>query len=907
MDSRDAAPFGWLRAVVRRLLGGHRADVILGDMEESYRRLTVRQGRGAADRWYRRDLARTVASVLVDRLRRGLAGARRTPGAVLRALTIDARFAARALRHRPALPLAIVLLVGLGTGGAAAILSLVDHGLLRPLPYSDPDRLVAVWARTTAGGDTDLRLPAPAAALLRDQAKGLESVAFVSRPRNVAMDAGGEPVSIAVAGTTAEIFHLLRPRVILGRVPGARRGASGFGPENPTTLVLSERLWRGAFGADPTVVGRTVRVDGLAHEILAVVALEVPAPAAAGFPDAIDAVRPLPAPLEQIRRGDGRLLDQDSDNTGLVLARLRVGVTPAAAEDELARLATRLRGSEPEYAAAELRLVPGLLAADLIEPVRPLALALLAGAVVLLGVTATNASSLLLVRLTRRRPELAVRAALGATTARLSRQILVEIALLVAGGGALAIAVAAIVLPVMRRAAPGTLRSLHAATLSAPAILGSIALLAVALAALALAARPAGGPGGAVGTRSGGRGTGAPRVRAWLVGAQVAFAFLFLVSTGLLGRTVAALQHVEPGFATDGVLTFELSLRSPARWRGPAERARFVFDLTREIETLPGAEAAGVTAELPLTGASWSRPWGRPGQAPELWSENEAEFRAVTSRYFAAVGTSLVAGRGFLDDEDLHEERRVAIIDESLATLLAPNGDALGMSIGVPVDGAAVEAMVVGIVEPVRHRDLRRPGSPTVYVPFRQEASRDIAFAVRTSADLAATTEGVRRIVAGLAPGLALHDVRPLRRLVEEDMAPSLFARSLAACFTVLAAGSALVGLYALMSFAVATRRREIGLRKAVGADREAILRLVLGDGLRRTGAGLAGGGLLALLAAPRLGGLLYGVTFADPMVWGLSAVTVVGTCIAATAIPALRAASVSAATALREQDRGGR
>jgi predicted permease len=388
-----------------------------------------------------------------------------------------------------------------------------------------------------------------------------------------------------------------------------------------------------------------------------------------------------------------------------------------------------------------------------------------------------------------------------------------------------------------------------------------------------------------------------------LVVAEIALSMVLLVGSGLLLRTLAALGRQHPGFDPQNALTFRVSLRAPDSYVGPAARAEFLRQVADRLGSLPGVQAVGAIGGLPLSGTTWTQPYGQASEPPEAWERNEADFRVITSGYFKAMGTRLLAGRPFTLDEDLVEERRVAIVDARMARRLAPGGESvLGRTIAFPLDGRPVSAEIVGVVDHVRYARLDRDGRETIYVPYRQEASRDVYVVLRTTGTQAGLAEAVRREVSGLDSRLPVYDIRTLEEYVGAAIAPTRFALTLMTGFAVLAVVLACTGLYGVLAFTVAQRTREFGIRVAVGARQADVLLGVLAEGTRVTAVGLALGSVLSLAVAGTFSDLLFGVRAADPLTFGAVGLLLGAAALIACYLPARRAARVDPMVALRSE-----
>lgn len=814
----------------------------------------------------------------------------------------EIRIAIRGLVRSPGFTLVAVLTLALGLGANGAVFGLVQRVLLRDPPYGEPDRLIFVW-RTLGNRGEPMTVPAPDAAVVEQRAASLTATAFTTRTTDATLaapEADASPVHALMAGVTPDFFGVLGVSMALGR-----SAPEGEGPgDGPPAVILSDRVWRAVFGADPDLAGRTVLLNDRPVTVLGVAPpdFRLELPPGSGITPGVDVWVPIRIPLSDFERPVGRFVDQDSDNTGAVIARLAPGATLARAQADVDRIATELRAEVPSYAEAGFGLVARPLHADATAHVRGLMHALLAGAVGVFLVACLGLATLILARGLSRGPELALRSALGAGRWRLTRTLVTENVLVVLGGGVIALLVAGWSGAALTRLVPPGTTAFDLDT-TAPSLAfvlgGTAAAVLVFSATAALHARliTAGADvRGALARSRASRG----RVREALVVAQVAVSVVLVLGAGLLFRTARALGEVDPGIEVEGALALDLSVRVAGAYSGPAERARLIRSLEDAARALPGVRQVGVTGGLPLSGRRWSQPWGRPGEAPSQWTARRADFRTVTSGYFRAVGTRLLEGRTFTPEEDLSERQRVVVVDRTLARRLAPEGSAVGRVIGIPLDGEAVEARVVGVVETVRQHDLAVPGGEAVYVPYRQEASRDVTLVVRAAGDPAELAPAVRAALRRIEPRLAIHDTRTLSQYLDRQLAPTRFGLALLGAYAVLGLLAATLGLYGVVAWEVGRRTRDLGIRMAVGATAGRIRRSVLARGLRLTLTGLAAGVALAALAAGLLRRVVFGVAVADPAVWTGVVGTVLAVTLAAAWIPAWRAGRLSIERVLR-------
>lgn len=861
-----------------------------------------------------------------------LGGLRSTAVRWLEGSWIDARVALRALRRSPAFALAAAGTLAVGIGGTAAVVGTVDRVLFAPPPYEEPERLGLVW--NTLGDDpARIRIAGPDVAVFREEARQLEAIAFVNRVNDGGLDTGtgGAVTHVRVATVTRDFFDVLGVEPLLGggfagghgavSVGGGRPGSVGSGQARPgapadealaggppTAVLIAHDLWRSVFGADPSVLGRTVRLDGRAVVVAGVLPADfrLELPPDAGIATDADVWMPLQVPLSAFRRDEGRRLDQDSDNTGVAVARLGPGVGFEAAADELARIQAHIRDDVPAYRAADLRVDLRPMVEDARRHARGVGTVLLAGGLVLLLVTCLNIATLVVARSVRRSSELSVRLALGSGRSGVTRALGLENLLVVGLGTCAALAFAVVLGGLLGSAMPPELASVGGGDLRTGVFVllsGGVALVLLTalgtVPAIRLAGRGTVGGLWSPGGRHGG-------LRTLLTGAQVALSVALMTSALLIARSAERIRDQRPGFDAEGALTFSLPLRVPDRYPGPADRARLMAEIESGVSELPDVGEVGVIGGLPLAGERWTQPYGLPGQAEHEWPENRADFRVVTSGLFDALGVRLLEGRAFTADEDLYEDRRVVIVDRALADRVAPSGSAVGRSIGFPLDGGAVEAEIVGVVERVRYDDLARFGREAIYVPYRQEASRDVAFVVRSvtgsGSALDRLAEAIPRVIREIDPQIPIYDLRTMTDHVDAAQAPIRFALWLVGAFAVLTLVAASVGVYGVVSFEAASRRRDLGLRMAVGASAGEVRRLMLRRGLT---VGAVGGGLgMALCAAAVLasGPRLAGAGLSDPVPWIAGVAVALALALVASWWPAYRAGRADPAVALRSE-----
>jgi len=818
-------------------------------------------------------------------------------GAWLEGTLRDASLALRQLRRDPGLAAAVVLTLGLAVGANTAVFSVVQAVLLEPLPYREPSRLQMIWSNLDKAGYTRGPISGPELQDLREEASLFEGFASVwSTTAQVTGE--GPPEQLRIAFVTSNFLSLLGVSPALGRdFAPAEEGLGGA-----SVAILSDGLWRRRFGADPGIVGRSIRLDGRSVMVVGV--------APAGFrvwlsPDASVPVDPqLIAPFP---------FDLRSDRFQYylrTLARLRPGASPEAAAEQVAAIGRRLEAQHAEYAASGRSFFSTPLAGDATREVRPTLLALQGAVGLVLLLACVNIAGLLVGRDLARRGPMAVRAALGATRARLVRHAVVETLVLVALGVGAGLVIGLAGLRALLALRPPGLARFDAVRLD-PEVLAFTAGVGLLCALLVSVVGVAGALGVDLASvlRSSGRGGDAARgrLRRALVACEVALGATLLVGAGLMLRSVLELGQVDPGFAAEGVQTFRIALphtRYPNREAG----AVFARQLDERLRSLPGVSGLGTVSALPFDALpNWSSPYVYDGMPDSARGAREADARAISPGYLDAVGATLVGGRDF-EETDGPGGAPVVIVDERLAAAAWPGRDALGQRLQVefldPADGsfAPTWATVIGVVRHVRHRRLQEVVREQVYLCQRQSPRQPHAYVVRAAGDPGALLEAVRREVADLDPELPVYDARPLEAYVGDALASPRFALRLAAAFAVVALLVAAVGVYGVVAHSAARRRREIGVRLALGAAGRDVLREVLGEGLALTLVGL----LLGLAAAAALTSaarsVLFGVGHLDPATYAGVGALLAGTALAASALPAWRASRTNPVEILRAE-----
>jgi putative ABC transport system permease protein len=800
----------------------------------------------------------------------------------MRVLSHDLRYSFRALLRRPGFTVVAVLTLALGVGASTAIFSVVNGVLLRPLPYPQPEQLVQVWETNTRRGWLGDTVSPQNFEDWQAESRSFEAMSAYEYESFV-LAGGDAPERLIGIKASSSFIDVLGVKPALGRgfLPGEdARGAR-------RVVVLSDRLWRRHFGARADALGQAVTLDGEPYTIVGVMPADFsfPSPRLDLWTPAIDITRP---------RGDHFME---------AVARLKPGSTLGEAQGELDVIARRLGDEYPNTNGnSGVRLVP--LREELVGQVRPALLVLLGAVLFMLLIACANVANLLLARATARQREIAVRAALGASRLRIIRQLLTESLVLALAGGAVGLLLSAWGVDLIVAASAGTIPRASEIGVDSRAFL--FALAVSALTGLLFGLAPALGFSAPdlnsalkEGTKGAGRGRAKSRAQSALVVAEIAVALVLLAGAGLLLKSYALLRRVDPGFRPERVLTARLDLPD-SKYHGPERQAAFYRQALERIESLPGVRAAGVVNDLPLSGSRSGRSFdieGRKTDSEPGAMTPQADYRKVSPGYFRAMGMRLLSGRGF-DEHDDADAPGVAVINETCARRFFAGEDPLGH---VLIYGEQrVRREIVGVVADVKHDSVAAERAPEVYVPFAQHPQGQMFFAVSTEQDPQALAAPLRKAVLDVDPDLPVYNVLTMQQRIENSVAPQRFNTLLLAVFAGLATLLAAVGVFGVMSFLVAQRTHEIGVRVALGARGADILRLVVGRALRLALAGVALGLPAALALTSLLTRLLYEVKATDPPVFACIALLLVAVALLACIVPARRATKVDPMVALR-------
>jgi putative ABC transport system permease protein len=791
----------------------------------------------------------------------------------------DAAFGWRSLRRAPGFATVAVLTLALGIGATSAIFSVVSAVLLRPLPYADGSRVVHIGEaeriRSGVGGTTSY----PNFDDWRHASRSFTAMAMYDG-WNPTLTGLGEPTRIKASDVTASVFDVLRVAPVLGRPILTADNEPGAEP----VVLISHGLWRARFGGDPAVIGRTIALGARPMPIVGVL------PAGLRGPPELDGeVWGNFVPDARDGRG-GRSKD--------VIARLKPRVSLEAARAEMRAIAARLEKAYPQHNNGMTVIVDPIRELFVGGVEKPLLLLMGASMLVLL-IACANLSGLLVARGVARTREFAIRAALGAGSARAVRQLLTESLLLAMLGGVAGVLLASWATRALVRLAPAAVReqgvSLDArvlafatlVTLSAGILFGLVPAIRAGRVELQAALKE--------GAR-GARGTGA-RLRGGLVVAQLALAVTLLADAGLLLRSFAELQRVEPGIRPDRMLTFSLDLPG-ARYPDKAQQSAFFERLARDLAATPAVQAVAVSSILPFHG-NFDRIAVEIEGSPKLQGAlmPEGDRYIVNTGYFAAMGIPLERGRAF-SSADRYETPLVAVVDEVFARRAFAGRDPIGVRMKLP--GRDSLATIVGIVGHVKHYGLDQESGGQIYMSHLQYPWRWMSVAVRAAGSPLLLAPAAKRTVRSLDPTLAVYGVGTMDEHMAELGQGRRFVLTLLGVFAAVAIVMAAVGLYGVIAYSVTQRRQEIGIRVALGARVADVTRLVLRQGAALTVAGVVLG-LGAAMAGGRLvAGLLFGVGARDPVVFGAVAMVLAVVALAASYVPARRAAAVDPVEVLR-------
>jgi putative ABC transport system permease protein len=792
----------------------------------------------------------------------------------------DVRYGLRQLGRNPGFTVVAVLTLALGIGANTAIFSVVNAVVLRPLPYPRSDRLMWIAesiplleAKVVEGRDY-VDWNEQSQTLDQIAACGASDFNFAGR---------GVPAHVRGAFVSASFFAMLGTEPNLGRGFTAEEDKPG----GAKVAILMHSFWQQYFGSDPHVLGQTATLDATPYTIIGVMP--------AGFRVPGDSEVQVLVPLALTDSG-GRIQLQ-----GLAgfFGRLKPGVSVARAQNELDAIRKRAEHADQ---GIELKVVP--LAEHLAGNLRPAMLVFLGVVGLDLLIACANVANLMLTRASARTREMAVRAALGASRWRLIRQLLAESATLALAGGVAGLLLAAWVVNVMTRFIPATIGG-GIVSVTRPHVDGTVLLFALAISVVTgilfglAPALAAARPDLVEALKEGAQVASAGRGRGWLRGAlgvaELSLALVLLIGAGLLIKSLYRLLSVDPGFVADNVLTANISL-TDSRYPTPQQKTAFFSELLRRVQALPGVRSAALGDSLPLSPYS-VRMAVRPdlvaptARIPNLSAIMMPQY-AVSPGYFYTLGIPLLRGRAFTD----HDDERVAVVNEFLASRLWPGEDPVGKQLALFQD----QLTVVGVAGNTLHEGLNQTIEAEIYVPYLQENRPSMQLAVRTAVDPGSMVPAIRARVKAIDPNQPIYNVATLQQILSDSVTPQRLNVLLLGIFAFIALGLATVGIYGVMAFSVTQRTNEIGIRMAFGADKGDVLRLVVGQGLRLTAAGVVIGLAGAWALTRFLTSFLFGVRPTDIATYVVVSLALASVSLLACYIPARRATKVDPMVALR-------
>jgi putative ABC transport system permease protein len=805
----------------------------------------------------------------------------------------DIRFGLRMLLKSPSVSIVATIALALGIGANTAIFSVVNAVLLRPLPFPDSDSLVALFETDSQRGLQRGSHSYPNFFDLRSQNTTLQHTACYHSSDYI-MTGRGEPARLQGAVVTSDLFPVLGVAPMLGRtfLPDDDKPS-----ETGRVVVLSQSLFQKRFNSDPSILNQTLTLSGITFTVVGVM------PAGFEFPIQNDPVD-FWTTIAGDAAGKTPVTAQRGAHFLQVVGRLKPGVTLEQAQAEFTAIAARLEQQYPDTNTHRSVRVDSALSA-LVGNVRPTLLILLGAVACVLLIACANVANLLLARATSRHKEMAIRTALGASRVRVIRQLLTESVLLSLLGGAVGLILAVwwsdLLIALGKEDIP---RAVHVGidwrvlgfTLGVSVLTGIVFGLVPAFHSSKRELVES--------LKEGGRGTseGARRnvVRSVLVVAELATAVVLLVCAGLLIKSLWRLQKVNSGLQPENVLTFNLGLPEKYNWE---KQAQFFIDLKARLESTPGVQSASSILPLPLSGDRFSISFQIDGRPVAPKDEPSGDFFAAGVGYFKTMGIQIIKGRDF-DDRDRHGATPVVIITETLARQFFPNEDPIGKRIKPGINTIEDEKSpmreIIGVVADVRNRGLDTPPKPAYYVPQTQVPFDSAVIVIKTTGEPHGVVSAATKQVAAIDQDLPLYGVKSMEEYLSSSVAAPRFSTTLLSIFAAVALVLTIVGLYGVMSYSVAQRTNEIGIRLALGAQSKDVLLMIVKQGGMLILLGLVIGLSLAFAATRLVASLLFGVTAKDPITFGAVAVLLAIVALLACYVPALRATKVDPMDALR-------
>ncbi len=813
----------------------------------------------------------------------------------------DTIFALRGFRRAPLFTLVALVTIAIGVGANTAIFSVVNTVLLQPLPYPNAERNISIF--NSYGNEPSDRTAVSGGELFdyRETMKSVDAIAAIRPgPPSTLTAVGADPEPINAYAVTPNLFDVLGVKPMLGRsfLPTDGR------PNDALVVILSHAFWQRRFGGDRNVIGKTIIMNDFPRTIVGVMGEGM------RFPDApVNHARAKADLWAATTMETTRTPNQRGNQNLVIVGRMREGATRADLDRDLAAVTARFKRDEPSRydgpGRKDWHTVASSLRDEMVGTVRPALLMLTAAVALVLLIACVNVANLLLARTTLRQRELAVRLALGADRMRLLRQLITESTILALFGGLLGTGVAWLAVRGLRTYAVVEMPQLEGTQLDLTVLTFSFLISAVAGVLIGLVPafqQASASPGSVLGeaTRGASAGTSRRKLRTALVVAQVAMALVILNTAGLLGRSFAAMQRVEPGFVPDGVMTSYISLprRLGGRYDSVQKVSAFYAQLASRLASQPGVTSVGGIYPLPVSNDGWSGSFdveGYPENSPE---PPHAEYAAAMPGYFKTMGMKL-RGRDFGADDIIGRPLTV-IVDEELAKKYWPGQDAIGKRISQDAESSPWMT-VIGVVNHVRRDGPTKAGEPQIYMSYLQRPQGMLYATVKTNGDPYALAGSIRQAVQSLDRDLPISKQRSLHDLQRDVIARQRFNLVLTALFAIAALALASIGLYGVMAYLVAQRTREIGIRVALGGRPGDVRGLIMKESLAIAGVGLVIGVAGSLALSRALTSFLFEVKPTDPLTYGSIAVLLMVVASLAAFGPARRATRVDPLTALRE------
>jgi putative ABC transport system permease protein len=808
-------------------------------------------------------------------------------GQLLETAWRDVRFGVRALVHSPIFTVVTVLSLALGIGANTAIFSVVNGLLLRPLPYPEPEQLVDVWHTPPQQSFPGLdRFSVSPANYLdwKAQSSAFEQMAVYSYS-GLSLSTSNDPLPLIGAAVSPDFFSVLRSSAMQGRTFTRDEDQPG----RDQVVVISDALWQRAFGGNPNIIGQTLTLNSRSFTLVGIM------PAGFEFPQEAELWVPL--------AWDDKERQIRSIHDYLVIARLKQNVSPQQAQAEMSTISSRL---EQQYAEDNKGwgavVIP--LREDLVADIRPALLVLFCAVGFVLLIACANVANLMLARGANRQKEMAVRIALGAGRARLVRQLLTESVLLAVTGGLLGLLLAVWGSRMLVRLGglPNSgdigidtwaLGFTLLVSFAAGIIIGIVPALQFTRTSVSDTLKQGSGRTGGSSMKQ--------HTRKALVISEVALSLVLLIGAGLMIRSFWKLQNVNPGFDTSNALTMSVAL-TPIRYSEPHQQLAFIDRTIEQIRTVPGVVSVGATSTVPLAGRGSTQPFSVEGRPTGAVAEQPmAQTRYISPDYFQAIGIPLRQGR-FFSDHDRDNSVPVVIISDAMARRFWPGENPIGMRLTPSFHLEQGAREIVGVVGDVKSSGLDVDSAAMMYLPYKQTPRPYVSFVVRTASNPESMVQPVSKAIYSIDKEQALTDVQTMEQVLTASVSGRRFNMTLLLAFAGVALMLAAVGVYGVMNYTVTLRRRELGIRMALGAETRDVLRLVLGQGLTLTLIGVVVGLISAYALTRLMASLLYGVTATDYITFASVSAVLIAVGLAASYVPARRATKVNPTIALRTE-----